>query len=109
MSDPDLEEFLRVHLDFITFTGFESDIPDETTFCRFRGLLNEKRLWQHLLDKVNRQLQTQNLQIKPAQAAIVDAALHLSADPDARWIKKGKVSTYSYKGFSVVGVEDEAI
>jgi IS5 family transposase len=57
LSDPGLEEALRVRLDFMAFTGFESDIPDETTFCRFRGLLNEQGLWQKLLDEVNRQLQ----------------------------------------------------
>jgi IS5 family transposase len=135
LSDPALEEALRVRLDFMTFTGFESEVPDETTFCRFRGLLNEKGLWQSLLDEVNHQLQSQNLQVKPAQAAIVDATLissaarprktykgyvqegevhieenlRLSADPDAKWIKKGKVSTYGYKGFVVVGAADGAI
>ena len=36
LSDPGLEEALRVRLDFMTFTGFDMDIPDETTFCRFR-------------------------------------------------------------------------
>lgn len=135
LSDPGLEEALRVRLDFMAFTGFESDIPDETTFCRFRGLLNEKGLWQKLLDEVNRQLQSQNLQVKPAQAAIVDATLitsaarprktyeghveegevHIkddlqySADSEARWIKKGRTSTYGYKGFAIVGGEDGAI
>lgn len=133
LSDPGLEEALRIRLDFMAFTGFESDIPDETTFCKFRGLLNEKKLWQCLLDEVNRQLQAQNLQVKPAKAAFVDATLitsaarprktyeghvqegevyieedvHLSADPDAKWIKKGKTSTYGYKGFAVVGEKME--
>ena len=135
LSDPGLEEALRVRLDFMTFTGFDMDIPDETTFCRFRGLLNERGLWSKLLDEINRQLQSQHLQIKPAQAAIIDATLissaarprktykslekdgeihvqdnpQLSADPDAKWIKKGKMCTFGYKGFAIVGGEDGAI
>ncbi|MCB1970786.1 MAG: transposase [Geminicoccaceae bacterium] len=38
MSDPRLEESLRVRLDF---TGLElhKPVPDETTHCRFRNAL----------------------------------------------------------------------
>ncbi len=41
LSDPGLEESLRVRLDFMTFTGFDmgNRIPDETTICRFRNKL----------------------------------------------------------------------
>ena len=113
----------------------ERDVLDETTFCCFRGLLNERGLWPKLLDEINHQLHSQNLQIKPAQAALIDATLissaarprkteeslekdgviyvqdnpHLSADPDAKWIKKGKICTFGYKDFAIVGGEDEAI
>ena len=46
LSDPELEEALRVRLDFMLFTGFdiENNIPDETTLCRFRNKLVEKGL-----------------------------------------------------------------
>lgn len=44
LSDPALEESLRVRLDFIFFTGFDSvtSIPDETTLCRFRKEISTK-------------------------------------------------------------------
>ena len=39
LSDPGMEQALRVRLDFLQFTGFNvgDDLPDETTFCRFRN------------------------------------------------------------------------
>ena len=41
LSDPGLEQSLRVRLDFLQFTGFTlgDNLPDETTFCRFRNKL----------------------------------------------------------------------
>jgi len=38
LSDLELEEALKVRLDFIVFTELE-EAPDETTICRFRNLL----------------------------------------------------------------------
>ena len=42
LSDPELEEALTVRLDFMMFTDLESNVPDETTLCRFRNLLIKK-------------------------------------------------------------------
>jgi IS5 family transposase len=42
LSDVDLEESLRVRLDFLLFTKFDGDVPDSTTICRFRNLLISK-------------------------------------------------------------------
>jgi IS5 family transposase len=44
LSDPGLEESLRVRLDFLKFTGFSvgDKLPDETSFCRFRNKLIEQ-------------------------------------------------------------------
>lgn len=39
----------------------------------------------------------------------IEGSLQHSADSEARWINKGKVSTYGYKGFVIVGGEDGAI
>lgn len=42
LSDPELEEALRVRIDFMLFTGMgiENEVPDETTICRFRNKLD---------------------------------------------------------------------
>ena len=129
LSDPGLEEALRLRLDFMLFTGFENAVPDETTFCRFRNLLVQHGKWQEALREVNRQLQAAGLQVTPTKGAVLDATIvesaarprkhlettavdreeettifevtgeHLSADPDATWLKKGKRSYFGYKGF----------
>ena len=41
LSDPKLEESLRVRLDFMLFVGLDlhAPVPDETTHCRFRNAL----------------------------------------------------------------------
>ena len=75
LSDPKLEEALKVRLDFMLFTGFEGDVPDETTFCRFRNKLIELGLWELVFDEINRQLQSQGLAVCPANSAIVDATI----------------------------------
>jgi transposase, IS5 family len=56
LSDPGLEESLRVRLDFMLFTGFEltDNLPDYSTFCRFRNRLIEKKLHKKLLNEINR-------------------------------------------------------
>jgi len=129
LSDPGLEEALRLRLDFMLFTGFEEKVPDETTFCRFRNLLIHRGKWDQLLREVNRQLQQAGLQVAPSKGAVLDATLiesaarprkhletmrvdreeeavfevtgaeKLSVDPDATWLKKGRKSYFGYKGF----------
>jgi transposase, IS5 family len=136
VSDPGLEKALRVRLDFMLFTEFESEIPDETTFCRFRNLLTEKNLWEKILLNVHRQLEQRHSIVSPTKGAIIDATiissaarpqkelkgiphdraedimdnrvspLSDSADPDARWLKKGNKSYFGYKGFMVVDAEE---
>ena len=79
LSDPGLEEALRVRLDFMLFTGFETAVPDETTFCRFRNLLIHKGHWHRLLKAVNEQLQARGLQVTPTKGAVLDATIIQSA------------------------------
>ncbi|RZI47724.1 transposase [Rickettsiales endosymbiont of Peranema trichophorum] len=79
LSDPKLEEALRVRLDFMVFTGFEGDVPDETTFCRFRNRLMKLGLWEKVFAELNYQLQSQGLAVSPASSAIVDATIIESA------------------------------
>jgi transposase, IS5 family len=123
LSDPELEASLRVRIDFLHFTGFSigGDIPDETTFCRFRNkLINQGKLEQ-LFNEVNKQLEESEIKVKKAPAAIVDATIiesaarprkvvevtqegevntQYSADSDARWLQKGKKSHFGYQAFA---------
>ena len=77
LSDPGLEQSLRVRLDFLQFTGFSvgDKLPDETTFCRFRNKLVKQGKFELLLSEVNRQLEEHGLKVKHADEAIVDATL----------------------------------
>ena len=52
LSDAQLEQALRVRLDFMVFTGFEpsaGELPDASTICRFRNRLVKAELDQKLL------------------------------------------------------------
>jgi IS5 family transposase len=129
LSDPKLERALKVRLDFMIFCGLDlqAPVPDETTHCRFRNALVRGGVYDDLLAEVCWQIEAHGLKLKKAEAAIIDATLiesaarprthidapqdraegdapddpelHFSADPDARWVKKGSKSTLGYKGF----------
>ena len=130
LSDPKLERALKVRLDFMIFCGLDlhAPVPDETTHCRFRNALVKGGVYDDLLAEVCRQIEEHGLKLKEAEAAIIDATLvqsaararthidapedraegeapddpqmHFSADPDARWVKKGSKSTLGYKAFA---------
>src|SRR6187399_699939 len=120
LSDPGLEEALRVRLDFMMFTGFEmtEEVPDETTLCRFRNKLIKRGLYEALFKEINRQLEEHGVKVKNAEAALVDATIITSAarprktieegavkksvDSEANWLKKGSKSYFGYKGFIIV-------
>ena len=130
LSDPKLEGALKVRLDFMIFCGLDLHAPvsDETTHCRFRTALVKGGVYDDLLVEVCAQIEAHGLKLKEAEAAIIDATLvesaarprthieapqdraedeasdapdvHFSADPDARWVKKGSKSTLGYKAFA---------
>ena len=81
LSDPALEVALRVRIDFIVFCGLDlaSDMPDETTLCRFRNRLVATGKLPLLLSAVNAQLQANGLMVKASQGAVLDATLVQSA------------------------------
>ncbi len=137
LSDVDLEESLRVRLDFLKFTGLDEDVPDATTLCRFRNLLMSRGRLEKILSNINKQLESKGLKIKESAGAILDATIiesagrpkktleatpvdrneeddsaayetsdvQLSADKDARWLKKGNKSHFGYKAFIVTDSE----
>lgn len=81
LSDPKLEEALRVRIDFMYFCGLNlaDDVPDETTLCRFRNRLITAGRLHGLLAGVNTQLQDHGLMVKCAHGAVIDATLVQSA------------------------------
>lgn len=89
LSDPQLEESLRVRLDFMMFTGFElgEDLPDETTLCRFRNKLIKRGLDRKLFKEINRQLENLGFEIHSAPGALLDATIIESAARPRRTIQ----------------------
>lgn len=81
LSDPKLEEALRVRIDFMHFCGLSlsDNVPDETTLCRFRNRLIKTDKLNPLLAAVNAQLQGHGLMVARATGAVVDATLIAAA------------------------------
>ncbi len=75
LSDPELEEALKVRLDFMMFTQLEGSVPDETTLCRFRNKLSELGLEEILLQEVNNELESLGLKVKKCEGAVIDATI----------------------------------
>jgi IS5 family transposase len=75
LSDPKLEQSLRVRFDFMLFSGLDlyGSVPDETTYCRFRNALVNAGAYDALLAEACRQIENHRLKVKEAAAAIIDA------------------------------------
>lgn len=79
LSDPELEEALKVRLDFMMFTELEGEVPDETTLCRFRNRISEKGLEKLLMGEINKALEEEGLKVKKCEGAVIDATIIESA------------------------------
>src|SRR6266702_1531793 len=101
LSDPAVEEALYDSAVMRQFVGIDlgcEPVPDETTVCKFRHLLEEHQLGEQILGQVNRHLQAQGVRI--TTGTIVDATiLHAPTstqnreqqrDPERHQTKKGK-------------------
>jgi IS5 family transposase len=116
LSDPALEAQLRDRLSFRRFAGFSlsDSTPDHSTLWRFREELTRDGLVEQVFSEINRQLEVKGLILK--RGTLIDASFlqaaarpprqpktghagpaRPSADPDARWGRKGKKSTFGYK------------
>ena len=76
LSDPAVEEALYDSLAMRGFVGIDlgrEPVPDETTVCRFRHLLEEHDLGRRLFDEVQRHLRAKGLKV--ATGTIVDATI----------------------------------
>jgi len=74
LSDPAVEEALYDSLAMRRFVGIDlgrEPVPDETTMCRFRHLLEAHDLGRRLFDEVQRHLAAKGLKV--ATGTIVDA------------------------------------
>ena len=76
LSYPKLERALRVRLDFIIFCGFVigNKMPDASTLNRFNSKLEESGVRAVMFDEVERQVQEQGIQVRPARGALVEIA-----------------------------------
>ena len=100
LSDPAAEEALynsRAMRDFVGIDLGREPVPDETTVCRFRHLLEEHDLGRQLFDEVQRHLADKGLKV--ATGTIVDATIisapsstknaEKARDPEMHQTKKG--------------------
>ena len=90
LSDPAVEEALYDSLAMRDFVGIDlgrEPVPDETTVCRFRHLLETHDLGQQLFDEVQRHLTAKGLKV--ATGTIVDATI-ISAPSSTKNAKKAR-------------------
>jgi IS5 family transposase len=109
LSDPAVEEALYDSQAMRRFVGIDlgrEPVPDETTVCRFRHLLEEHDLGRRLFDEVQRHLAAKGLKV--ATGTIVDATIinapsstknaDKARDPEMHQTKKGNQWYFGMKG-----------
>lgn len=115
LSDPALETAIADRISFRRFAGLSlhDRTPDHSTLWRFRQELAREGLVDQVFAEISRQLEAKNLILKrgtlidaslvaaranpPRKPRGADAPSTPSADPDARWGRKGKKSVFGYK------------
>jgi IS5 family transposase len=116
LSDPAVEEALYDSAVMRQFAGIDlgrEPVPDETTVCKFRHLLEEHNLGGEMLERVNLHLQKKGVRI--TTGTIVDATIiHAPSstknrdqqrDPEMHQTKKGKDWYFGMKAH--VGVDSK--
>src|SRR5262250_3302094 len=117
LSGPAVEEALydsRAMRDFVGIDLGREPVPDETTVCRFRHLLEEHDLGRPLFDEVQRQLAAQGLKV--ATGTIVDATIinapsstknaDKARDPEMHQTKKGNQWYFGMKAH--IGIDSRS-
>lgn len=109
LSDPELEEQILDRVSFQRFLGVHNrtDIPDETTVCRFRGKLAELHAEEELFEVVQGMIDERGLRVNRGtivDATIVDAPKGRkredgtnTRDKDAGFTKKNGKTFHGYK------------
>jgi transposase, IS5 family len=116
LSDPAVEEALYDSPVMRQFAGIDlgsEPVPDETTVCKFRHLLEEHRLGGEILETVNLYLQQRGVRI--STGTIVDATIihapsstknqRQERDPEMHQTRKGNQWYYGMKAH--VGVDSK--
>jgi IS5 family transposase len=116
LSDPAVEEALYDSVVMRSFAGIDlgrEPVPDETTVCKFRHLLEEHQLGGEMLETVNLHLQSRGVRI--TTGTIVDATIiHAPSstknreqrrDPEMHQTKKGNQWYFGMKAH--VGVDSK--
>jgi IS5 family transposase len=114
LADPAVEEALYDSLAMRGFAGIDlgrEPVPDETTVCRFRHLLEEHDLGSRIFEEVHRHLEARGLKV--ATGTIVDATIinapsstknaDKARDPDMHQTKKGNQWYFGMKAH--IGVD----
>jgi transposase, IS5 family len=116
LSDPAVEESLYdsvVMRDFVGIDLGREPVPDETTICKFRHLLEEHGLGGEMLETVNLHLESKGVRI--TTGTIVDATIihapsstknrEQKRDPEMHQTRKGKQWYFGMKAH--VGVDSQ--
>jgi IS5 family transposase len=116
LSDPAVEEALYDSAVMRGFVGIDlgrEPVPDETTVCKFRHLLEEHQLGGQMLEAVNLHLQNRGVRI--TTGTIVDATIihapsstknrEQQRDPEMHQTRKGKQWYFGMKAH--VGVDSK--
>jgi len=116
LSDPAVEEALYdsvVMRDFVGIDLGREPVPDETTVCKFRHLLEEHQLGGEMLETVNLHLESKGVRIN--RGTIVDATIihapsstknqRQERDPEMHQTKKGNQWYFGMKAH--VGVDSQ--
>jgi transposase, IS5 family len=120
LSDPAVEEALYESISMRQFVGIDlgrEPVPDETTVCKFRHLLEQHDLGRGLFEQVGRHLQEQGMQV--SSGTIVDATI-ISApsstknqdqarDPEMHQTKKGNQWYFGMKAHIGVDAKSKLI
>src|SRR6267378_7466656 len=114
LSDPAVEETLYDSPTMRAFVGIDlgrEPVPDETTVCKFRHLLEQQGLGRVLFEEVARHLQAQGLTV--STGTIVDATIIAAPsstknatgtrDPEMHQTKKGQQWYFGMKAH--IGVD----
>ena len=114
LADPAMEDALYDSQSMRRFVGIDlgrEPVPDETTMCRFRHLLEQHDLGTRMFEEVHRHLEANG--IKVAKGTIVDATIinapsstknaDQARDPDMHQTKKGNQWYFGMKAH--IGVD----
>lgn len=110
LSDAEAEEYIYDRSSFQQFVGItaNTNVPDETTICKFRKLLIEHKLDRAFFTEINLQIKEQGVKI--TRGKIVDATISevskgrtknsegTTRDDEAGFTKKNGRTYHGYKG-----------